>query len=94
MLLMTGWLRRLIWFDLVSSLCLPAGMAVAGGFPLLWLAALALWAVKLAAFILAVAAAETFLGHIPRRALPTLIGAAALLALLATVVVLAGSGLA
>lgn len=89
---MTFWLRRLVWIDLIGGLFLPVGMAAADSFPLAWLIGLATWAVKLAAFIVGLSAIQTMLGRVPRRSLPDLIGVAALLALLATIMVLANTG--
>jgi formate hydrogenlyase subunit 4 len=91
---MTGWLRRLVWIDLIGGLFLPVGMASTDGGPLAWLIGLAVWAVKLGGFILALSAIQTTLGRIPHQRLPDLIGVAALLALLATIMVLASSGTA
>jgi formate hydrogenlyase subunit 4 len=91
---MTFWLRRLVWIDLIGGLFLPVGMAAADSLPLAWLIGLVSWAVKLAAFILGLSAIQTLLGRVPRRSLPDLIGIAALLALLATIMVLASTGTA
>ena len=91
---MTGWLRRLVWIDLIGGIFLPVGMAGADSDPLAWLPGLACWAIKLAAFILALSALPAVLGRIPRHSLPGLVGVAALLALLATVMVLASTGTA
>jgi formate hydrogenlyase subunit 4 len=90
----TGWLRRLIWIDLIGGLFLPFGIASAQAGPLGWLIGLAAWAIKLAVFLLVVSAIKAFLGRIPRHSLPDLIGVAALLALLAIVMVLASTGMA
>jgi formate hydrogenlyase subunit 4 len=91
---MTCWLRRVVWIDLIGALFLPVGMAGADSLPLSWLIGLAFWAVKLVAFILGLSAIQTVLGRVPRRSLPSLIGVALLLALLATIMVLASSGTA
>ena len=91
---MTFWLRRLVWIDLIGALFLPVGMAAADSLPLAWLIGLVSWAVKLAACILGLSAIQTLLGRVPRRSLPDLIGIAALLALLATIMVLASTGTA
>ena len=90
----TVWLRRLVWIDLIGGLFLPIGMAGAGGFPLGWLIGLACWAAKLAAFTVGLSAVQTVLGRVPRRGLSDLVGVAALLALLATIMVLASTGTA
>jgi formate hydrogenlyase subunit 4 len=91
---MTGWLRRLVWIDLIGGFFLPVGMASADSGPLAWLIGLACWVLKLAAFILALSVIPATLGRIPRHNLPGLIGVAALLALLAIVMVLANTGTA
>jgi formate hydrogenlyase subunit 4 len=91
---MTGWLRRLIWIDLIGGLFVPVGIATADSGPLGWLTGLGCWAFKLGMFVLGLSAAETLLGRIPRQHLPDLIGVAALLALLATIMVLASTGTA
>lgn len=91
---MTGWLRRLVWIDLIGGLFLPIGMAAADSGPLAWLAGLGCWAIKLLAFMFGLSAIQTILGRVPRRSLPDLIGVAALLALLATIMVLSSTGTA
>jgi formate hydrogenlyase subunit 4 len=91
---MTGWLRRLVWIDLIGGLFLPVGMAASDSGLLSWLTGLACWGVKLGAFVLGLSAIQTMLGRIPNRNLPDLIGVAALLALLAVVMVLASTGIA
>jgi formate hydrogenlyase subunit 4 len=90
--LMTLWLRRLVWIDLIGGLFLPVGMTTPDSFPFGWLTGIAVWLIKLAAFILGLSAIQTLLGRIPRQSLPDLIGAAALLALLAIIMVLASTG--
>ena len=90
----TGWLRRLVWIGLVSGLFLPVGMAAPEAGPWSWFVGLAAWAIKLAAFIIGLAAIHAIVGRIPRHSLPDLLGVAALLALLALIMVLAGSGMA
>lgn len=91
---MTGWVRRLIWFNLIGGLFLPVGMAAADNGPLDWLVGLACWAARLAAFTLVLCGVQTFLGRIPRHSLNDLIGVAALLALLAVIIIMAGTGMA
>ena len=90
----TVWLRRLVWIDLIGGLFLPIGMAAADSSALGWLIGLVCWAVKLAAFVLGVSAIRTLLGRVPRRGVADLVGVAALLALLATIMVLASTGTA
>jgi formate hydrogenlyase subunit 4 len=94
MIRMAAWLRRLVWIDLIGGLFLPIGMATPDLSPLAWLIGLVCWAVKLAAAVLCLSAVRAWLGRVPRRGLPDLIGVAALLALLAAVMVLAGAALA
>jgi formate hydrogenlyase subunit 4 len=89
-----GWLRRLIWIDLIGGLFLPIGMANAENAPLTWLLGLTCWVIKLGAFMVVLSGIQMVLGHIPRHNLPDLIGVAALLALLAIVMVLASAGTA
>jgi formate hydrogenlyase subunit 4 len=89
-----GWLRRLIWIDLLGALFLPVGLTNAENGPLAWLIGLACWAIKLAACILAASGIRSAIGGMPRHSLPNLIGVAALLALLAVIMVLASAGTA
>ena len=89
---MTAWLRRLVWIDLIGGLFLPVGMAAVDAGPLAWLVGLVAWGIKLGAFILGLCAIQTILGRVPHRRLPDLIGVAALLALLATIMVLTSAG--
>ena len=91
---MTGWLRRLVWIDLIGGLFLPVGMAASDSGLLNWLIGLACWGLKLGAFILGLSAIQTTLGRMLPHRLPDLIGVAALLALLATIMVLATTGTA
>ena len=91
---MTGWLRRLLWIDLIGALFLPVGMATADSGPLAWLTGLGLWGVRLGAFILGLSAVQTMLGRVPNHSLLDLIGVATLLALLAIIMVLASAGTA
>jgi formate hydrogenlyase subunit 4 len=89
---MTGWLRRLVWIDLIGGLFLPIGMANTSGGLLAWLIGLAAWGVKLVAFTLGLTVIQTATGQLRGHRLPDLIGVAALLALLATIMVLASAG--
>ncbi len=91
---MTAWLRRLIWIDLIGGLFLPIGMATIDNGPGDWLIGLTCWSLKVATFILVLSGIQTLLGRVPRHSLGDLIGIAALLALLAIIMVLAGTGLA
>jgi formate hydrogenlyase subunit 4 len=94
MVRMTFWLRRLIWIDLIGGLFLPVGIAGADSLPLAWLIGFTVWVIKLGLFVLCLSGVRSLLGPIPRHSLPNLIGVAALLALLATIMVLATTGLA
>jgi formate hydrogenlyase subunit 4 len=94
MVRMNGWLRRIVWIDLIGGLVLPVGMATAENVPLAWLIGLAAWATKIAAFTLILSATRRLLGRVPHHSLPDLVGLAALLALLATIIVLTSAGTA
>jgi formate hydrogenlyase subunit 4 len=94
MVRVVGWLRRLIWIDLIGGLFLPIGMANAENAPLTWLLGLTYWVIKLGAFMVVLSGIQMVLGRIPRHNLRDLIGVAALLALLAIVMVLASAGTA
>lgn len=87
-----GWLRQLVWFNLIGALFLPIGMSSAEFGPLGWLIGILAWAAKLFLFSFCLAAVQTAFGRIPRHSLPDLIGVVALLALLAVVIVLASAG--
>jgi formate hydrogenlyase subunit 4 len=91
---MTGWLRRLIWIDLIGGVFLPVGMADADSGPPAWLIGLAFWALKLAIFTLGLCGVLTRLGRMSRSRLREIAGIGALLALLAAIMVLASTGLA
>jgi formate hydrogenlyase subunit 4 len=86
-----GWLRRVVWIDLIGSLFLPIGMASPASGLGDWLIGLAVWLMKLAAAALCLSLVQTLLGRPARQTLPNLLGIAALLALLATVIVLSGA---
>jgi formate hydrogenlyase subunit 4 len=90
----TVWLRRVVWIDLIGGLFLPIGMATTDAGPLAWLIGLLAWCVKIGVFVVCLSVIQTMLGRAPRHSLPDLIGVAALLALLATIMVLASSGTA
>ncbi len=91
---MTVWLRLMVWIDLTGGLFLPVGMAAADGGMLAWLVGLVCWGIKLAGIVLGLSVIQSTLGRMPRHRLPDLIGVAALLALLATIMVLATTGTA
>jgi formate hydrogenlyase subunit 4 len=91
---LAGWLRRLVWIDLIGALFLPLGMSTAASGPASWLLGLLAWAAKLVLFVFCFCAVQTALGRIPRRSLPNVIGAAALLALLSMLIALVSTGAA
>ncbi len=88
----TAWLRRLVWIDLIGALFLPIGMAGPDGGLADWGIGLLCWVAKLAAAVICLSGVHAILGRVSRRDLPDLVGIAALLALLATIMVLAGTG--
>ena len=88
------WLRRLVWADLIGGLFLPIGMATTDDRPLAWLTGLATWSIRTGVFMLCLSAIQSRIGRIPRHSLLDLLGVSALLALLATIMVLASAGLA
>ncbi|MEA2742336.1 MAG: hypothetical protein QOG25_707 [Acetobacteraceae bacterium] len=95
MVRMTGWLRRLIWIDLIGAIFLPVGMASSDSGPLAWLTGLAVWALKLGGFTLGLSGSLAVFGRFAANAaLQQMVGVAALLALLAAIMVLASTGLA
>jgi formate hydrogenlyase subunit 4 len=87
-----GWLRQLLWLNLIGALFLPVGMSSAEFGPLGWVIGLLAWIAKLFLFSFCLAAVQTAFGRVPRHSLPDLIGVVALLALLAVVIVLASAG--
>lgn len=91
---MTSWLRRLIWIDLIGGVFLPAGMAAADGGPLAWLIGLIFWVVKAGTFTLCLSGLLTVIGRKSRSGLRDMIGIAALLALLATIIVMTSTVMA
>lgn len=90
----TNWLRRLVWIDLIVGLFLPVGIAGRDGSLLEWGIGLVCWAIKLVAAIIALSFFRAVSGHVTRQNMPDLVGAAVLLALLATIMVLATAGTA
>jgi formate hydrogenlyase subunit 4 len=91
---LTGWLRRLVWLDLIGALVLPFGYATAGAGPLEWSIGLACWAVKLGVMIVFLAGVRALLGRITARRAAEVAAAAAMLALIAAVMVLASARMA
>lgn len=89
-----GWLRRVVWIDLIGSLFLPVGMAGPDAGLMGWGAGLLSWALKLALAAVCLSAIQTLVGPATQRETPNLIGIAALLALLATIMVLSSAGTA
>jgi formate hydrogenlyase subunit 4 len=87
----TVWLRRLVWIDLIGALFLPVGIAGVDGGLLDWGVGLLCWAAKLMTAIICLAAVRALLARVSRREMPNLVGLAVLLALLATIVVLAST---
>lgn len=90
----SGWLRRLVWLDLIGGIFLPVGIATADAGPLAWLIGFGVWALKSLILVLALTALSARAGRVPRHAVPAVAGIAALLALLAVIIVLAGAGVA
>jgi formate hydrogenlyase subunit 4 len=87
-----GWLRRVVWINLIGALFLPIGMAgVAFGVGD-WLVGLLCWVVKLALGTLCLATAGALLGRPARDRLTDLLGVSIILALLAVVIVLSAGG--
>nr|WP_294577896.1 NADH-quinone oxidoreductase subunit H [uncultured Rhodopila sp.] len=91
---LTGWLRRLVWIDLIAALFLPFGFATAGSGPLEWSVGLACWGLKLAILIPCLSAARLIAGRVAAQRVPGLAAFAILLAALAAVMVLSSARLA
>jgi formate hydrogenlyase subunit 4 len=89
---LAGWLRRIVWIDLIGALFLPIGLAGPDSGPGEWAIGLAFWVMKLIAAALCLSLVRAILGRPARHTLPNMLGIAALLALLATVIVLASAG--
>lgn len=94
MVLVSGWLRRLVWIGLIGTLFLPVGIATAGTNPLAWLLGLAVWALKVCLGVMGLILVRHMAGRLSRRARPELVTVAALLALLAVAMALANAGAA
>lgn len=86
-------LRRLLWLDLIGMLFLPWGIALPGTGPLAWLGGFAAWVLKTGLLGSGVAIGAAGAWMTPSR-LPELLGAAAMLALLAAMLLLLGQRLA
>jgi formate hydrogenlyase subunit 4 len=87
----TVWVRRVVWIDLIGALFVPVGMAGPGDGLVEWGIGLLCWAIKLLVAVVCLASVGTLLGRASGRDMPNIAGAAALLALLATIVVLVGA---
>jgi formate hydrogenlyase subunit 4 len=88
----TDWMRRVVWIDLIGGLFLPIGMAGPDDGLADWGIGLLCWAVKLVAAVICLTSIRALLGRAVRRDIPDLTAIAALLALLATIMVLASAG--
>lgn len=84
-----GWLRRLVWIDLLTTLFMPIGMTEAEAGARGWLTGLFAWTVKVFLLLVCFEAAHISLGRIPPRSLPKLIGIAGMLALLGMIIAIA-----
>ena len=85
-------LRRVVWLTLTADLLLPAGLASAGGGVGAWLGGIAAWALKIVVLGAGGAVAAASLQR--AGAVPRVLGAALLLALLAVLFLFAGQTLA
>jgi formate hydrogenlyase subunit 4 len=88
-----GWLRRLVWIDLVGALAVPFGLTAVPA-PGDWMMGFAGWAVRLAVGIVGLAAVQAILGSLPARRSAELAAAAGLLALVAAALALVGTRMA
>jgi formate hydrogenlyase subunit 4 len=91
---LTGWLRRLVWLDLIGALFLPFGYATAGAGPLEWSVGLACWGGKLGIMLVSLAGARVLLGRITARRAADAAAVAVMLAVIAAVMVLASARMA
>lgn len=94
MVLLSAWLRRLVWIGLIGTLLLPVGIAPAGANPMAWLLGLAVWALKVCLGVMGLILMRQLAGRLSRRIRPQLVTVAALLALLAVAMALANAGAA
>ncbi len=86
-------LSRLVWLSLIANLAVPAGLMDATGNPAWWAVGVAIWAVKIA--VLSAALAMWPAGRVASTGrLVEILGLAALLGLLASVLLFAAQGLA
>lgn len=84
----SAWLRRIVWIDLIGGLFLPIGVAGPDAGVAAWLTGMTVWAVKLGVFVAGLAAMLVFIGPASRRTPADVAAVAAVLALLATAMVL------
>lgn len=87
-------LRLMVWFDLIGAVFLPLGMAAADAGPIGWIVGVVAWVAKLAVLTAALAMLRHRVGRVPRRRLPTLVGVASVLGLLAAALVIASAAAA
>jgi formate hydrogenlyase subunit 4 len=87
-----GWLRRVVWINLIGALFLPIGIAGVAFSIGEWLLGLLCWTVKLAFGTVCLAAAGALLGRPARNRLNDLLGVSVILALLAVAMVLSAAG--
>lgn len=78
-------LRLLLWLSLIAAVFLPFGLAGAGAGPVAWAGGLLAWAVKIGALAAAMTVMEASVAKMRVFRLPEFLGAALLLALLASV---------
>ena len=84
----------LTWLGLLAALALPLGVAPEGAGPAAWLVGLVAWAVKLAVLGALLVLGEAVVERMPAPQVSGLLGAAAVLALLAAVLLAVGQGAA
>lgn len=87
-------LETLFWLNLISSLFLPIGMAEAEAGPLAWAIGVIAWLLKLAVLTVGLAACRFLIGSQRPRAATELLALAGLLALVAAVFAISGTGAA
>ena len=87
-------LRLLLWLTLIAAVFLPFGLAPAGAGPLAWAAGLLAWAAKIAGLAGAMTVLEASVAKMRVFRLPEFLGAALLLALLASVLLFVSQGFA
>ena len=78
-------LRLLLWLTLIAAVFLPFGLAPAGAGPLAWVVGLLAWAVKVGGLAAIMVVLEASVAAMRVFRLPEVLGAALLLALLASV---------